>query len=129
MEDKNDSSMKDYKFFCFNGTVKVFKIDYNRFIKHQANYYDTNGNMLLFGEEVCSPDFTKTIKIPNGINQMIELLEKLSKNITFLRVDFYEVNGKIYFGELTFFPNSGFGKFIPDEWDRKLGDMLKLPKK
>ena len=59
---------------------------------------------------------------------MKELSKKLSKNIPFIRVDFYEVNGQIYFGELTFFPCSGFIPFEPEEWDRKLGDMLKLPK-
>ena len=57
---------------------------------------------------------------------MINLAEKLSQNITFLRVDFYEINGNIYFGELTFYPASGFGKFEPEEWDLKLGNLIDL---
>ena len=52
----------------------------------------------------------------------------MSRDIPFIRVDFYEINGKIYFGELTFFPAAGFEKFEPEEWDKKLGNMLELPK-
>ena len=58
---------------------------------------------------------------------MISLAEKLSSGHTFLRVDFYNVNGIIYFGETTFYPNSGFGEFEPKEWDLKIGKMLELP--
>ena len=57
---------------------------------------------------------------------MIELATKLSKNIPFVRVDFYEVNNKIYFGELTFFPASGMSEFSPRDWDKKLGKMLDI---
>ena len=60
---------------------------------------------------------------------MKELAVVLSKNIPELRVDFYEVNNKIYFGELTFFDGSGFDKIEPKEWDKKLGDWIKLPQK
>ena len=60
--------------------------------------------------------------------QMIKLSEKLSLNIPFVRVDFYEANGKIYFGELTFYPGSGFEEFSPERYDKILGDMIKLPK-
>ena len=64
--------------------------------------------------------------MPVNLNRMIKLAEMLSKNIPFLRVDLYEVNGKIYFGELTFYPASGFGKFKPEDCDRKLGDLIDL---
>ena len=60
---------------------------------------------------------------------MITVAEKLSKDIPFVRVDLYEINGKVYFGELTFYPSSGFEGFEPEEWDKKLGDMLELPTK
>ena len=58
---------------------------------------------------------------------MKKLASKLSKNTYFSRIDFYEVEDKIYFGEITFFPSSGLVGFQPDEWDRKLGDWLQLP--
>ena len=59
---------------------------------------------------------------------MVEICRKLSKGIPFVRVDLYNVNGKVYFGELTFFPTSGFGPFTSEEWDNRLGDWLVLPK-
>lgn len=129
MIDKKTNELRDYKFFCFNGTVKFFKVDFNRFIKHQANYYDRNATLLRFGEATCPPDYKKEIIMPNNLKKMIQLAEKLSDGIPFVRVDFYDVNGGIYFGEMTFFPASGFGKFIPEEWDAIIGDMLKLPTK
>lgn len=128
MVDESNKELKDYKFFCFNGKVKFFKVDFDRFIEHHANYYDTNLNLLPFGEVICPPDFNRKIEIPNNINEMINLAEKLAKDIPFVRVDFYNVNGKIYFGEMTFYPAAGFGKFEPEEWDKKIGDMLELPK-
>ena len=64
---------------------------------------------------------------PRSYEKMIELAEKLSKGISFLRVDFYEINGRIYFGELTFYPGSGYEQFQPKEWDYKLGEWIRLP--
>lgn len=124
MEDKKTKELRDYKFFCFNGKMKFFKIDFNRLTYHQANYYNKNGILLKFGEKVCPPDYEKKLEMPINLKKMIKLAETLSKNIPFLRVDFYEINGDIYFGELTFFPASGFGKFVPEDWDEKLGDYI-----
>lgn len=125
--DKKVAELRDYKFFCFDGKVRFFKVDYNRFTDHQANYYDRNCSLLKFGEEVCPPDFKKKIIMPSSLKKMMKLAEKLSKDIPFVRVDFYDVNGDIYFGEMTFYPASGFGKFIPEEWDIIIGEMLELP--
>ena len=119
--------LKDYKFFCFNGKVKCFKVDFDRFTEHRANYYDANCNLLPFGEVMCPPKPEKELVLPDEIPQMIELAEKLAKDIPFVRIDFYNVNHKIYFGEITFFPASGFGKFVPEEWDAILGSWLELP--
>ena len=118
--------VKDYKFFCFNGKVGFFKVDFDRCVRHRANYYDPDGNLLPFGEKICPPDFDKTQKIPEKLPQMIEMAEKLSAGIDFLRVDFYYINGQIYFGEVTFYPASGFGAFVPENWDMTLGSYIKL---
>lgn len=72
--------------------------------------------------------FSKLPHKPVNFEKMIELAEYLSANIPFLRVDFYEIDKKIFFGELTFFTGSGFTEFEPQEWDKKLGDMLILPR-
>ncbi len=127
MEDSDSGDLKDYKFFCFNGKVKCFKSDFDRFVDHRANYYDIDMNLLPFGEKVCLPDFSREFDKPENFEKMIQLAEKLAEGIPFLRVDFYNVNGKIYFRELTFYPASGFGKFEPEEWDEILGSWIKLP--
>ncbi len=119
--------LRDYKFFCFNGVCKCFKVDFDRFTNHRANYYDTQGNLLTLGETICPPDPQKEIIPPKNLKSMIALAEQLSRDIPFLRVDFYEVNGSVYFGELTFFPASGFGSFTDEKWDYQLGEWLVLP--
>lgn len=112
--------------FCFNGKCKLFKVDFNRFVDHHANYYDTHLQLLPFGEANYPPVPDAPIDIPPTIHQMFALAEKLSSNIPFLRVDFYDVNNRIYFGELTFYPASGLGRFTVGEWDIRLGDLIDL---
>lgn len=118
--------LKDYKFFCFNGRVEFFKIDFDRFVDHHANYYDRNGKLLPFGEADLPPVPDKKLEIPHNIQEMIVLAEKLSAGIPFLRVDLYNIDEKIYFGELTFFPASGFGRISPEQYDRIIGKSLEL---
>ena len=129
MEDGTLHELRDYKFFCFGGQVKCFKVDFDRFIDHHANYFDRDGNLLEFGEVVCPPIYDRKIDLPKTLPRMIEFAEQLSNEIPFLRADFYDVNGKIYFGELTFFPASGMGEFVPKEWDLKLGEWIHIPQK
>ena len=95
-------------------------------MEHHANYYDTNGNLLTSGEKCFKPDPGYIIELPNNLKEMIALAERLSKNDPFLRVDFYNVNGRILFGELTFYPTSGLGKWTTEESDMKIGKYLKL---
>ena len=123
-----DNDLKDYKFFCFNGECKLFKIDFDRETKHGANYYDINGNILPFGEKICPPNYNKIINLQTNLNKMITLAEKLAEEIPFVRVDFYNQNGKIYFGEMTLYPSSGIGPFTDEKWDLKLGEWISLPR-
>lgn len=125
-DEKVSKDLADYKFFCFNGVVKVFKIDFNRYSNHQANYYTKDKKLLPYGEAVYPPDLEKVVDFPLNFDKMIELSECLSYNLPFVRVDFYNVNGKIYFGEITFFPASGFGAFTSEEFNYNLGEMLSL---
>ena len=128
MTDGGDNKeLKDYKFFCFNGNPYCLKIDFDRYIGHRANYYDMDMNLLPFGEACCMPDFDKKLETPQNFEKMVEIVKKLSENIPFARIDLYNSNGKIYFGEITFFPAGGMGKFVPDEWDYNMGEYLKLP--
>ena len=125
--DESDSELKDYKFFCFNGEPDFFKIDFDRFVNHKANYYDLDWNILPFEEKVCPPMPNKHIPKPTNFEKMVELARILAKGWPFVRVDFYNVNGKIYFGEMTFFPASGLGVFKPEEADLMIGEKLLLP--
>ena len=125
-QEESFEELKDYKFFCFNGNVKCFKIDFGRFVDHHANYYSPEGKLLPFGEKGLEPDPNHIEIMPVNLNNMIAIAEKLSDGFKFLRVDLYNVNGKIYFGELTFYPAAGIGAFEPKEWDEKLGTLLKL---
>lgn len=118
--------LKDYKFFCFNGKVRFFKVDFGRFVEHHANYYDTAGNLLPFGEKSFEPDPNFIIDFPDNLKEMIKLAERLSKNEPSLRVDFYNVHGQIFFGELTFYPASGLGKWTTEEADIKIGEYLRI---
>ena len=126
LSDTKTNDLYDYKFFCFGGEVKCFKVDYDRFIEHHANYFDKNGNILPFGEANLPPIYDKNIKMTKNLKKMCEFAEKLTAGKPFLRADFYDVEGKIYFGELTFYPASGMGKFTDDSWDECLGKWLKL---
>ena len=127
MEDSISKDIKDYKFFCFNGSMEFFDIDIDRFIEHRANYYDRNGNFLPFGKTYCPPDYTKKIEMPKNLDKMIELAETISHNTVLSRIDFYEIDGQVDFGEITFYPGSGFSPFTDEKWDYKLGDMIDLP--
>lgn len=128
MVDESGCELKDYKFFCFNGKVQFLKVDFNRFVRHQANYYDRNMNLLPFEEVICPQDPNHIICKPENFDLMISLAELLSEKIPFVRVDFYNIRGRIFFGELTFFPASGWGKFNPEDWDYKIGEYLNLPR-
>ena len=93
-------------------------------MEHHANYYSLEGELLEVGEQGLEPDPNYPIELPNNLKEMISLAERLSKNESFLRVDFYNVNGTIFFGELTFYPASGMGRFTPDKSDLEIGNYL-----
>lgn len=128
MENNSGEEIIDYKLFCFNGVPRIILVCSERFSSKNMceTWFDEDWNYLDITENNHRTD--KTIKCPINFDEMKILARKLSDGIPFLRCDFYEVNEKIYFGELTFFPASGFEKFEPNEWDKKLGDMLELPR-
>lgn len=124
LEHPAGAEINDYKFFCFNGQVKFFKVDFDRFSSHRANYFAPDWSLLPFGEANLPPVPEKQILPPPNFDKMLEIAQTLSQPFKFIRVDLYNLDGKIYFGELTFYPASGMGSFTSKEWDRKVGDML-----
>ncbi|MEE0041327.1 ATP-grasp fold amidoligase family protein [Catenibacterium sp.] len=127
MVDESGYELKDYKFYCFDGKVKLVMINSDRMSseKTKANYFDENYQPLDFvwGYENAEIPPQK----PEKFEEMKYLAEKLSEGITHVRIDFYQTPSGIYFGEITFFDGSGFDAIEPIEWDYKIGSWLKLP--
>ena len=129
MEDTQTGELRDYKFFTFNGECKLLFIASERQSKEETkfDFFDMDFNHLDIRNG--HPNAENTPQKPQNFELMKELAQKLSKGISHLRVDFYEVDGKVYFGELTFSHWSGMTKFEPEEWDFTLGSWITLPDK
>ena len=119
-----NGDLYDYKFFCFNGKAKILEFITDRYTNQANNFFDKNLQKLSLqydgkrNSDIClKKETTLSIK---------QLAEKLAQPFNFARTDFYEVNNKIYFGEITFYSANGIGKFEPVEWDYKLGEMIDL---
>jgi len=127
MVDESGLELKDYKFFCFDGEPKALFIATDRPHDTRFDFFDMEFNHLPFtnGHE----NATKKIDKPLNFELMIEIARKLSKGIPHVRVDLYNVNGRIYFGELTFFHWGGMVPFVPEEWDYTFGSWIMLPVK
>ena len=126
IKDKNGLSPKDYKIFCFDGKPKYIQIDLDRFSGHSRVFYDLNWQKLPFGLEYPTSEIG--INKPDGFNEMIRIAKVLSQGFPFSRIDLFNLEGKIYFGEITFFPDDGSGVFEPAEWDLILGKDIILDK-
>lgn len=122
----SDGELKDYKFFCSKGKVICFKVDFGRFVEHHANYYDIEGNLLPFGEIGLEPDYSHIEKFPSNLDKMLDVASILSREYKFNRVDLYNVDGQIYFGELTFYPGGGLVPLTSNDWDIKIGNQIDL---
>ena len=123
----NSGGLMDYKFFCFNGEPKFMQLNVDRGLPSATqNYYDLDWNLLPFGKSLPHNPNVNVDK-PLHFDEMVQLARELCTPFPFVRMDFYEANGKVYFGEFTFFPCSGMPDFIPSEWDDKVGAMLTLP--
>ena len=116
----------DYKFFCFNGKAKFIQANKGRDTpNHAQNFYDLNWNLLPFGKDL-KPRPEIIIKPPACLLEMVNIAETLAVDFPFVRIDFYEVNGGIIFGEFTFYPKSGLPDFIPEEFDLIIGNYLSI---
>lgn len=126
MEDESGWQLKDYKIFCFNGEPKFVEVDYDRYVDHKLNVYDLDWNFIDF-YMTSRNDKNVIIPRPKQLTKMVDFARLLAKNSIFVRVDFYSINEQIYFGELTYHPGCGMIDFHPDEYDKILGEWLKLP--
>lgn len=128
MCDEN-GELNDYKFMCFNGDVKCSFVCSDRFTEKSLHvtFFDPDWKVMPF--ERSHPSVKEGLPKPSQYEKMMELAKQLSQGIPFVRVDFYEVDGNIFFGELTLYPGCGFEAFSPESWDETLGSWLQLPEK
>ncbi len=126
--ENSDNDLHDYKFWCFNGEVKYIEFMSDRKKRLKVTYYDPELNRMPFGE--LYPQHESDIEKPDNLKHMINLAEKLAAGFSHVRVDFYRLNdGTIKFGEMTFTPSNGTVKWNPPEYDKIIGDLIKLPEK
>ncbi len=117
----------DYKLMCFNGKVICSFVCSERFTSDRlkVTFFDREWNVMPFTRQY--PISSKPIPCPSSYHKMLEMAEALAIGIPFVRIDFYEVKGHPYFGEMTFFPGDGLERFDPEEWDYRLGEWITLP--
>lgn len=121
--DEKLSGINDYKFFCYSGKVKYIVFDGDRYVEHKRNFYDKDWNYIDIQTD-CGK-LGDIIKKPKMLKEMIKIAEKLSGDFPFVRVDLYCIKGKITFGEMTFYPWTGYVQYGPDEFDFDLGRDFK----
>lgn len=130
LEDSTNSGgfISDYKFLCFNGKPEYIVLDIDRFTNHKRNIYNIEWQDLHIASD-CSCIENRTFDKPINYDKMIEIVKILSEDFPAVRVDLYNINGHIYFGELTFFPWSGYVQFKPDSFDFEMGKKFNLPER
>ena len=124
LQETDGSIPKDIKFHMFNGKCVYIVVIFNRRNNLSASRFDRNWNYLSF--EDSTYDAGPKIEKPKNYGMMMEIAEKLSIPFDYVRVDFYNIDGKIYFGELTHYPDSGTRRFKPVSFDIKLGKHWKI---
>ena len=125
LEDSNSQELRDYKIFCFNGKAKFVDVHSGRFGEHKRNVYDLEWNFL--DDVYLKYDHDELIPRPAVLNELLQYAEKLSKPFLHARVDFFIVNDRIYFGEITFTNGAGFDRIKPYSFDEEMGRLLKIP--
>lgn len=124
LRDSSTKDLKDYKIFCFHGKPYVIQVDIGRYVNHHRNFYDTNWNLR---EIYCEHDIDRRgVKRPRELEKMLEYASILSSGFIHVRVDFYVVDEKIIFGEMTFAPGSGVVSFTPASFLKEMGDLMQL---
>ena len=126
LEDKENDYLTDYKFYCFNGEPQIMYVSHDIAKQAHTDFFDMNYNHLPL--RMKDPNSENPPQKPLEFEEMKNLARVLSKGLPHVRVDFYIVNHRIYFGELTFFHNGGLFPLYPNDWDYKLGEMLHIPK-
>lgn len=123
-KERPEAGINDYKFFCYSGHAKFIVVDVDRYVDHKRNFYDRDWNDLhITSDHEC---IDREIEKPDNLDEMLRVAEILSADFPYVRVDLYSVEGKVYFGELTFYPWSGYVQYYPDSADFMFGEDFEL---
>ncbi|WP_340202650.1 ATP-grasp fold amidoligase family protein [Ascidiimonas sp. W6] len=128
LSEMGKEAISDYKFYCFNGEPTFLQIDLER--GNEANqrcYYDMNWKKTNFNKGKVKL-YEGELERPENFDEMVSITKKLAGKFPFVRVDLYNINGKVLFGEMTFYPGDGRIDFTPDQYNKIIGDMITLPK-
>ena len=125
MTDRDGKAPLDYKFHCFHGEPKIIQLDIDLLSNFRQNFYDTEWNFRNI-EKTVPNDKNINIPKPGNFDEMLSICRKLSQPFPYARVDLYNLDGSILFGELTFFPSSGYSKFRDEELEIEMGQYLDL---
>lgn len=115
---------KDFKFLCFNGEPLLIQVDVDRFGDHRENYYDKDWTLLPVVTDL--PNADGDIPPPARFEEMKNIARTLSQPFDFARIDFYFIDGRVYVGEITFFPGGGSAPFVPERYELEYGQKIRL---
>ncbi len=124
MVDESGTELKDYKVMCFNGEPKLIQVHRGRFVNHTQDFYDAQWKLQNITQYCATSD--QPMEKPEFLEEMLQLCRVVTKGIPQVRSDWYHANGRMYFGELTFFDAAGFDDFQPEEWNTIIGDWIDL---
>ncbi len=120
------SDLVDYKFFCFDGKPRFIQVIQNRSTDETIDFFDLQWNHQEFVGLSVSSRAERMPEAPENLSEMIAVAEAVAIRNPFCRIDLYDVNHKVYFGEITFYPASGFGRFQPEAYNEIIGEMISL---
>jgi len=121
-KDNPEAGIEDFKILCFSGKPEYIIVDKDRYIDHRRNFYTTDWKRVRVTTD--HEQFEDQYPEPQNLKEMLHIANILSKDFPFVRVDLYNLEGRIYFGELTFYPWTGYVQFTPDSFDFELGDLM-----
>ena len=124
MKSSDGKGIRDYKYFCFNGEPRLMFVASDREADVKFDFFDMDFNHLDIYN--IHPNAEIVPERPQSFEKMKELCRILTKGMPFVRLDLYEIDSRVYFGEFTFFHGGGFYEFFPDEWNKKLGDLIDI---
>lgn len=126
IETADGNTPDDYKFMCFNGIPRLIQVHHDRYGNHTLDYYTPEWKKADL-QRIDANISTKIVERPEKLDEMLSIVERLSKDMYYARIDLYYVSGRIYFGEITLYPTGGFSTFTRHEDDLLLGSYIKLP--